>query len=63
MELQLEGSVTGNMFCRWSNYVADTKTGLRRIMDRSTATAEEYGMKINTKKTNVFVKVNQGNWP
>jgi len=34
--------------------VADTKTGLQRIMDRLSATAEEYGMKINTKKTKVM---------
>jgi len=29
-------------------------TGLQRSMDRPTATAEEYGMKINTKKTKVI---------
>ena len=34
--------------------VSDTKTGLQRIMDRLSATAEEYGMKINTKKTKVM---------
>jgi len=30
--------------------VADTKTGLQRIMDRLTATAEKYEMKLNTNK-------------
>ena len=34
--------------------VADTKTGLQRIMDTLTVTAEEFGMKINTKKTKVM---------
>ena len=30
--------------------VTDTKTGLQRIMDRLTATAEKYEMKLNTNK-------------
>ena len=34
--------------------VADTKTRLQRIMDTLTGTAEEFGMKINTKKTKVM---------
>ena len=34
--------------------VADTKSGLQKIMERLSATAEEYGMKINIKKTKVM---------
>ena len=34
--------------------VSDTKIGLQRIMDRLVETAEEYDMKLNTKKTKVM---------
>ena len=34
--------------------VADTKSGLQKIMERLSATAEEYGMKINIKKSKVM---------
>ena len=34
--------------------VADTESGLQKIMERLSATAEEYRMKINIKKTKVM---------
>ena len=34
--------------------VEDTENGLQKIMERLSATAEEYGMKINIKKTKVM---------
>ena len=45
--------------CTWIDkrdqaMVSDTKIGLQRIMDRLVETAEEYDMKLNTKKTKVM---------
>ena len=46
--------------CRMSDFaddqgiVACTESGLQIIMDHLSATAEEYGMKINIKKTKVM---------
>jgi len=34
--------------------IASTERGLQRVMDRLNATAENFGMKINTKKTKVM---------
>ena len=52
MEFQLEERCYNQYVLQMTNLsvAADTKKGLQRIMNRLSATAEECGMKINTKR-------------